>query len=463
MAEHLTSPRDGVPALSDTLETVREATDSLAAGHGPIAVDTERASGFRFDDRAFLVQLRREGSGTHLVDPATVPQAGSVLAPLMDSSPWILHAAHSDLPALTSLGWHTPELHDTQIAGRLLGYGQIGLAGMLEEFLGVTVAKDKGREDWSARPIPGPMLTYAALDVEMLIELRDVALSRLDDLGRTDWYRQECAHVRSAWTHPVPEPDWRKLRGIGHVRDPRELETARRLVGARTVVAREHDIPPEHVLRGTSILELAQHPGRGGRQLDREIAGGSRLVRSSRGSVGREVKSTLTRAMSEALREAASTDASSLPGRLSTSGGFPDHRTWERDHPVAFHLLGGFREALSDVSETTGIKTEDLLTMRSLRSVAWETSRAVADGALADATSKRLDEPGDDQVIDLDTVQNAVLDTDAVGTTVDVAVADPVGALEDVLGCALESRECRAWQRDLLVDAFLPVLAGQLA
>lgn len=464
MAEHLTSPRDGVPALSDTIETVREATESLAAGHGPIAVDTERASGFRFDDRAFLVQLRRQGSGTHLVDPATVPQAGAVLAPLMDSSPWILHAAHSDLPALTSLGWRTPELHDTQIAGRLLGYGQIGLAGMLEEFLGVTVAKDKGREDWSARPIPGPMLTYAALDVEMLIELRDVALSRLDDLGRTDWYRQECAHVRAAWTHPVPEPDWRKLRGLGHVRDPRELETARRLIDARTAIARESDVPPEHVLRGSSILELAQGTGRGGRagssgrQIDREIAGGSRLVRSSRGSVGREVKSTLTRAMSEALRQAAEADASSLPGRVSTSGGFPDHRTWERDHPIAFHLLGEFREALSDVSESTGIRTEDLLTVRSLRSVAWETSRAVADGLLADAASEHLDEPGDDQVIDLDTV----LDADPVGATVDVAVADPVGALEDALGRALESRECRAWQRDLLVDAFLPVLAGQV-
>lgn len=429
MAEHLSSPRDGVPALSDTPESVQTVSESLSRGRGPVAVDTERASGFRFDDRAFLVQLRRDGAGTHLVDPAAVPQAGEILAPVMDTTPWILHAAHSDLPALTSLGWRTPELHDTQIAGRLLGYGQIGLAGMLEEFLGVTVAKDKGRKDWSARPIPDAMLSYAALDVELLIELRDVTLSRLRDLGRGDWYRQECDHVSRGWSFPVPEPDWRKLRGIGHVRDARGLEIVRRLIDARTSVARDRDVPPEHVLRGSSILDLAQQPGRADRQLSREVSGASRLARTSRGSgFARE----LTAVLSSALRQAISADPASLPDRPTSSGGRPDHRTWERDHPLAYRLSTDFRDALSVVSDCTGIRTEDLLTVRALRSVAWDVScLLVPAGATGPSLSGN-------------------------------APNDPVSELENMLGQALEDQQCRRWQVDLLIDAFAPVVADQV-
>ena len=428
MAEHLSSPRGGVPALSDTTASVQAVTESLAGGRGPVAVDTERASGFRFNDRAFLVQLRRDGSGTHLVDPAAVPQAGRILAPVMDRTPWILHAAHSDLPALTSLGWTAPELHDTQIAGRLLGYGQIGLAGMLEEFLGVTVAKDKGREDWSARPIPDAMLSYAALDVELLIELLDVTLARLTDLGRGDWYRQECEHVRTAWSFPVPEPDWRRLRGIGHVRDPRGLEIVRRLVATRTSVARDKDVPPEHVLRSSSILDLAQEPGHADRRLRHEVAGASRLARSSKGkTVARE----LTSALSAALREAFSTERSDLPEPSRTSGGRPDHRTWERDYPVAHRLSEGFRDAVAEMSARTGIRPEDLITVRVLRAVAWDVSCALDGGG-----SSALSLP-------------------------DAAADDPVSVLEDLLGTVLETGGSRRWQRDLLIDAFLPVVATE--
>lgn len=419
MAEHLTSPRAGVPDLADSTDAVLHVADSLAAGRGPVAVDTERASGFRFDDRAFLVQLRREGSGTHLVDPATVADAGTILAPVMNDAPWILHAAHSDLPALTSLGWHTPQLHDTQIAGRLLGYGQIGLAGMLDEFLGVTVAKDKGREDWSARPIPDPMLNYAALDVELLIELLDAAGSRLSALGRGGWYRQECDHVNVSWSHPVPAPDWRKLRGIGHVRDRRGLEMVRRLVEARTGVARSRDVPPEHVLRGSAILELAEAPRKADSRLRSEIARSSRLARASRGSsVARELQGTLSRAVHLALD--AGGDA--LPDRPSKGVGRPDHRTWARDYPVADRLLSGFTAGLAEVSETTGIRTEDLLTARKLRAVAWDVSRAADNGA------------------------------------VPVHPDDPVGELEELLGGVLSAQDCREWQSGLLVPAFLPVI-----
>ncbi|MGO1948681.1 MAG: ribonuclease D [Mycobacteriaceae bacterium] len=425
MAEHLTSPRGGVPPLSDSAQSVLQVADALADGHGAVAVDTERASGFRFDDRAYLVQLRRAGAGTYLIDPASVPESGELLAPVMNRTPWILHAAHTDLPALTSLGWRTPELHDTQIAGRLLGYGQIGLAGMLEEMLGVTVAKDKGREDWSARPIPDDLLSYAALDVEMLIELADSSLSRLSALGREGWYHQECERVLRDWTHPVSAPAWTALRGIGAIRDRRGLEVARRLSETRVSIARQRDIPPEQVLRSSAILALAKTPTRAERRIPEEIAASSRLAGARRASAA---AGELRDALTGAVRQALTADPASLPEKLHAGAGHPDHRTWGRDYPVAHALLTGFREATQQVSESTGIRPEDLAVIRTIRGVAWEVAEVIT------GTGSVLREGSD----------------------------DPVGDAEELLGGLLQERNARAWQIDLLVEAFLPVVAGQL-
>ena len=412
--QHLSRPREGVPTVADTASAVRRVTEALGDGRGPIAVDTERASGFRFDDRAYLVQVRREGAGTHLVDPASVSDAGTLMAPVMNESPWILHAGHSDLPALTSLGWRTPQLHDTQVAGRLLGYGQVGLAGMLGDFLGVTVAKDKGREDWSARPIPTAMLSYAALDVELLIELLDSAMDQLTSLGREAWYHQECQRIRVDWSHPVQPQDWRQLRGIGSLRNRRGLEVARRLTEERTRIARERDIPPEQVLRTSSILDVAKSPSKASRQLQRPQSGGRRVDRAAR---------TL---LLQAVQDALSADAAELPTVQRSVAGRPDHRHWAKEYPLAHALLQGFRKAVGHLSEDTGIRVEDLIVVRHLRSVAWDVSEASAPTV-----------PG-------------------------FTGEDPVGDLEDLLGSLLEDCGCRPWQVGLLVPVLLPVVVDCL-
>lgn len=409
----VTRPRDGLPPLADSRAAVERAAAALGAGTGPIAVDTERASGFRFDDRAWLVQLRRSGAGTHLIDPAAVPAAGRLLAPVMDASPWVLHAAHTDLPALTTLGWSAPQLHDTQIAGRLLGFGQIGLAGMLEHFLGVTVAKDKGREDWSTRPIPTDMLTYAALDVELLPELLADTLPRLDDLGRADWYRQECEHILTTWSRPVTAPDWTGLRGLGAVRDPRGLEVARRLSQVRTAVARDRDIPPEKVLRSATIVDAARTPARAADILADGLRGSARLRRA------------LARAVDEALTAAPDT----LPPRPAVHHGHPDHRTWARDYPLADRLLHGYRNAVDTLADDLGLQPPELLVARSVRTVAWES----AVGLTAPDAALRPDSP------------------------------DPIGDLEVLLGNLLEQQGVRRWQEDLLTDVLLPPLAAEAA
>jgi len=437
---YLASPREGLPPLADTSDAVVDVAEVLATGSGPVAVDTERASGFRFDDRAWLVQLRRAGAGTHLVDPAVVPDAGELLAPVLNDLPWVLHAAHTDLPALTTLGWHTPLLHDTQIAGRLLGFGQIGLAGMLEELLGVTVAKDKGREDWSARPLPTDMLTYAALDVELLVELLATAMSRLrrrseaEGLDRVGWYRQECDHVSADWSRPVQVPDWTRLRGIGAVRDPRGLEMARRLTDIRTEVARRRDTPPEKVLRSSVIVDMARAPYQAEDMLRSGRGDSGRGVRHggrgrSGGRQGPQMSRELQARLVAGVRDALSVDAAVLPDRPRSPRGRPDHRTWAKDYPVAGRLASGFRTAVDDLAERLDLHPSELVVSASVRSVAWDAAQ--------------------------------LLETLDAGQASGYA-EDPVGWAEDALGSLLTAQDARAWQSDLLIPALLPVIAEEM-
>ena len=100
--EPITQPAEGVPKVVDSFAGLQETAAALAAGRGPIAIDAERASGHRYDQRAFLVQLRREGSGTHLIDPPAISDT-TPLATALSSDEWILHAATQDLPCLREL------------------------------------------------------------------------------------------------------------------------------------------------------------------------------------------------------------------------------------------------------------------------------------------------------------------------------------------------------------------------
>ena len=117
MTELRTEPADGIPAVVDTLDGLRTAARALASGRGPIAIDTERASAYRYDDRAFLVQLRRAGSGTILIDPEGRRDAvRDIIGPVVSGADWVLHAAPSDLPALAGVGLYPGRLFDTELA-----------------------------------------------------------------------------------------------------------------------------------------------------------------------------------------------------------------------------------------------------------------------------------------------------------------------------------------------------------
>ena len=234
-----------------------DVAQKLAAGTGPVAVDAERASGFRYSQRAYLVQLRRAGAGTALIDPIPLGSDLRELAPVLAGPEWVLHAASQDLPCLAEVGLAPASLFDTELAGRLAGLPRVGLGPLVEQLLGLSLEKGHGAADWSRRPLPDDWLVYAALDVEVLVELRDVLAELLAEQGKLEWARQEFEAVRTAGP-PAPRAEpWRRTSGIHKIRKPRALAAVRALWEARDRLAAERDIAPGRVLPDAAIVDAA--------------------------------------------------------------------------------------------------------------------------------------------------------------------------------------------------------------
>ena len=260
-ATPLLRPRDGVPAVSASRGEIARAADLLAQGTGPFAVDAERASGFRYSNRAYLVQIRRAGAGTVLIDP--VSHGGDpveVLAPVAEvlaTDEWVLHAADQDLPCLAEIGMRPTSLYDTELAGRLANYDRVNLAAMVQRLLGLQLTKGHGAADWSKRPLPDDWLNYAALDVEVLVDLRDAVDDVLAEQGKTEWARQEFEFLRTFEGAPTRRDRWRRTSGIHKVRNPRALAAVRELWTTRDQIARRRDIAPGRILPDSAIVNAA--------------------------------------------------------------------------------------------------------------------------------------------------------------------------------------------------------------
>ena len=113
-----------------------------------------------------------------------------------------------------------PTLFDTELAGRLLGHRRVGLGTLIEEYFGQRLLKEHSAADWSTRPLPEPWLEYAALDVEVLVELRDHMQSELEKAGKWEWAQQEFDHLLGF--EPTVRVDaWRRTSGLHKLRSRR--------------------------------------------------------------------------------------------------------------------------------------------------------------------------------------------------------------------------------------------------
>ena len=356
----LLEPRDGMPPLVASAAALSEAVRALGAGDGPVAMDAERASGFRYGHRAFLVQLRRQGAGTVLIDPVACPDLSGLDAELADAEV-VLHAASQDLPCLAELGYRPRRLFDTELAGRLLGFPRVGLGALVETVLGLALEKGHAADDWSTRPLPADWLRYAALDVEVLVELRDALAVQLAEQGKTEWAGQEFAAVLAAQpAGPRPDP-WRRTSGIHRVRSRRGLAIVRELWLERDRIARRRDLSPGRVLPDSAIVEAARAaPVTAGALADLRDSGGQGARRHTTEWLG-------------AVRRARAQADVTLPGPSGplTEGPPPAHRWAERD-PVAAKRLAAVRAVVAALADEHSLPTENLLQPDAVRRLAWQ-------------------------------------------------------------------------------------------
>ena len=255
----LREPADGVPDPIATAADLARAAAALASGSGPIAVDAERASGYRYSQRAYLVQLRRAGAGTVLIDPLPIGVSGfGPLADVVNETEWILHAAPQDLPCLAELGLRPARLFDTELAGRLLGDERVALGTMVEQWLHVRLEKEHSAADWSTRPLPREWLAYAALDVELLIPLHEVLARQLANAGKVEWATEEFEAIRATPPAAPRDDPWRRTSGLHAIRTRRELAIVRSLWYARDAWAAERDVSPGRLLPDSAIIAAAR-------------------------------------------------------------------------------------------------------------------------------------------------------------------------------------------------------------
>jgi ribonuclease D len=356
-----------------TREAYLAAVDAIAAGNGPIAIDAERASGFRYSQRAYLIQIFRRGAGTYLFDPPAIGAFTELDEALRDEE-WILHAASQDLTCLREVGIDPQRLFDTELGARLAGLPRVGLGTVVEDLLGVHLAKEFSAADWSTRPLPQAWLVYAALDVELLVDLREALGSLLDADGKSEIAREEFEAVLARDFRIVREQPWRRLSGLHSVRGVRGLAVARELWQARDEYARETDIAPGRLVPDSALVAAA-----------RVLPASKRDLVGMKEFTGRASRSQIDRWW-DAIQVGMTTE--DLPVLRATTDSVPPPRAWPDKNPEADRRLKAARIAVADTSAELNIPIENVLTPDLLRRVSWAPPEPIELGAVREALAE---------------------------------------------------------------------------
>lgn len=349
------APHVEVKAIVDRQEYL-DAVTAIAAGHGPIAIDAERASGFRYSQRAYLIQVFRRGAGVFLFDPPAIGDFAELQAVIADEE-WVLHAASQDLACLREVGLDPKRIFDTELGARLAGLPRVGLGTVVEELLGIHLAKEHSAADWSTRPLPQSWLVYAALDVELLVDVRDAMEGLLSAAAKTEIAEQEFAAVLAKEAKPVRDDAWRRLSGLHTVRGAQNLAVARELWEARDALARETDTAPGRLVPDASLVAAAK-----------AMPDSRNSLAAMRDFTGRASRSELSRWWA-AIEAGRSTQ--DLPTLRVAGDTMPPPRAWSERNPEADKRLKTARAAIALHSAELAIPVENLLTPEVLRRLSW--------------------------------------------------------------------------------------------
>lgn len=225
-----------------------------------VALDTEFMRSRTFYPQPALVQVG-DGKHCYLIDNLAIED----LQPLRDlllqtSVTKIMHSCSEDLETLERLLGVVPEpIFDTQIAAAISGMdASLGYAAVVRSLLNVELPKSETRSDWLQRPLSDAQQKYAALDVAWLPALYGVLCKRLQERGRLEWLREDCAALVTAARNPQPpELYYQKVKGAWRLRG-RQLAALQDLCAWREREARALDMPRNHLLKESICMALAQ-------------------------------------------------------------------------------------------------------------------------------------------------------------------------------------------------------------
>jgi ribonuclease D len=368
VAELLTAPYEGLPTLITTTSQFEEMLVKLAQGRGPFAVDAERASGYRYSARAYLIQIKRTDGGLHLIDPIPFGDDHSLfhqLNELWSNEEVILHASTQDLPCLRELGLNPTRLFDTELAGRIAGMPRVALGTLTESLLEVSLAKEHSAQDWSIRPLPEDWLTYAALDVELLVDLRDEIEKILEDKGKLGWAEEEFSAILAAPAPAKRIDPWRRTSGSHKLRKKEELVVVRELWEARDNLARELDISQGRLLSDLAISTLAiasqVQPLTNKKQLEKALR-----------PIGIRARwMEYCDLWITAIEDALAVPSEELPPLKVKGDGLPQIKIWRERFPEKYIPLSHARAKLAEAAADRELPVENLLTPELMRKICW--------------------------------------------------------------------------------------------
>jgi ribonuclease D len=336
-----------------------------------VGLDAERASGFRYSQRAYLLQVATE-LNIWLIDPIALDESVSgwprLLGDALSQTVWILHAATQDLPNLAELDIYPTALYDTEVAARLIGLERFGLAAICLELLDLELAKEHSAADWSLRPLSDDMLNYAALDVDVLFDLRLALDQRLAELGRSEWARQEFENLVGFKPRQKLGEPWQHISGYNRLKKVEQQRTAAALWLARDEIASGLDSAPGRLIPDRSIIAAAEAMPKTKRELAdlKEFQG-----RASRSKI--DVWWT-------AITNSAGIE---IPPTRDENG-IPNHRSWERRWPEAHERLTQLRPVVVELAGEIGISQENLLSPEVLRRLCWAPTTEPVSAQLRD-------------------------------------------------------------------------------
>ncbi len=360
----LSEPSEGNAPLITTEAELRAACRELAGGSGPFAVDAERASGYRYGQRNYLVQVRRDTVGTFLFDSLALPDL-SALNEVMADEVWIFHAASQDLIPLREQKLFPNRIYDTEVGARILGQERVGLSAVTSELLGISLRKEHSSQDWSQRPIPESWLTYAALDVELLTELMEVQSAALAESGKLEWAHQEFEHTRLAEPAPPRAEPWRRVSGVQQVKDRRKMAIVRELWAERDRVAQQRDCSPSRIMNDRAIVAAAQAmPKTVGALIALHEFGGTNVRRRS---------ANWQRAIDAALILPAE-ELPKLRGERTKAAPVP--KMWADKNPRAAKWYDEAKKFVDEVSAEYHLPVENLLQPKIMRQLLWDASES---------------------------------------------------------------------------------------